>query len=424
MNNNKEVKKHVATIHCSNGLSLIQRKICNALLFHAYDRLLQQEEHEIGVRKLCDYIGYSGNNFAVIKNAIKGLITTIMEWDLTDELTQEQDWTASSILASVRIKGALCFYAYSPRMRELLHSPAVYARINLHVQEKFGSSYGLALYENCIRYKGLSYTKWFEMPIFRKLMGVSETQYLIFRDFKRRVLDKSIAEVNQYSDIQVIPEMKKIGAKVTGIRFKIKPTTIDNENIAQENKTPLETDVKKSELIQKLILVFQMKETVIKELLATYSQEEIWQKIALIEAKQVVGKKVDNLAGFLISALKNDYQKIGSGIKKKVIFFNEIIKKEEESLQRKKAYDQYISTSIDGCFTAFSDDKKIKIINQFVTYLRETKNNLVLDNYLKNGFQSKLVKVPFQQFIQETLKTELKPLMTFAEFEQQILASE
>mgnify|MGYP001954336267 CR=1 FL=1 len=52
------LKKHVAAIHCSNTLSLLQRKISNALLFNAYDKLLDQEEHEITKKLLLEVAGY------------------------------------------------------------------------------------------------------------------------------------------------------------------------------------------------------------------------------------------------------------------------------------------------------------------------------------------------------------------------------
>lgn len=48
---NRELKKHVAIIHSSNKISLLQRKISNALLFNAYDDLLTKDEHEIHVTR-------------------------------------------------------------------------------------------------------------------------------------------------------------------------------------------------------------------------------------------------------------------------------------------------------------------------------------------------------------------------------------
>ena len=42
----RELKKHAATIHCSNSLSLLQRKVSNALLYHAYKEMMTKEEHD------------------------------------------------------------------------------------------------------------------------------------------------------------------------------------------------------------------------------------------------------------------------------------------------------------------------------------------------------------------------------------------
>src|SRR5665213_345220 len=97
----KELKKHAATIHCSNSLSLLQRKVTNALLYHAYKELMLKEEHEITIKQLCKLIAYQGNNHAVIKEALKELLSTVIEWNIVNDKTGHEDWTASSILASV-----------------------------------------------------------------------------------------------------------------------------------------------------------------------------------------------------------------------------------------------------------------------------------------------------------------------------------
>src|SRR5579863_762050 len=75
-----ELKKHAAAIHCSNFLSLLQRKICNALLYHAYRELLLKEEHEITIKQLCKLISYQGNNHAAIKESLRGLLSIVIEW--------------------------------------------------------------------------------------------------------------------------------------------------------------------------------------------------------------------------------------------------------------------------------------------------------------------------------------------------------
>jgi hypothetical protein len=46
------VKKHVAAIHVSGKLTLLQRKLSNVLLLNAYDTLTSQNLHQIDARTL------------------------------------------------------------------------------------------------------------------------------------------------------------------------------------------------------------------------------------------------------------------------------------------------------------------------------------------------------------------------------------
>ncbi|MCD8525480.1 MAG: replication initiation protein [Gammaproteobacteria bacterium] len=215
------LKKHVAAIHCSTGLTLIQRKMSNALLFHAFPNLMTEEEHTITISQICKIIGYNSYNYELIKSSLRALMTTLIEWNVTNEDLQSEDWSASTIISGVRLADNHCTYSYSPHIKRLLSNPSIYGQINLIIQAQFKSSYGLALYENCVRYKGLSSTKWMDYLVFRKLMGVEEGKYHIFRDFKKRVLDRAVLEVNTYSDLSVEYELKTEKRNVKLIRFLI-----------------------------------------------------------------------------------------------------------------------------------------------------------------------------------------------------------
>ncbi len=304
----RELKKHAATIHCSNSLSLLQRKITNALLYHAYPELMIKEEYEITVKQLCKLIGYQGNNHLVIKAALKELLSTVIEWNLINDQTGNEDWTASSILASVSLQGPLCYYAYSPRMKQLLHSPSMFGRIDLFIQSQFRSSYGLALYENCIRYRGLPFTKWMEMNTFRKLMGVPNDKYSIFRDFKKRVLDKAVEEVNTYSDLVVESELQREGRMVTKIRFLLKER-VKRTRIGSLKQDSPQLNNELGSVRDRLEKHYGFSREQTERLLHEYTQEAILKKMDLIEASPNYKKgRVQNLSAYLVSALRFDYQ--------------------------------------------------------------------------------------------------------------------
>jgi plasmid replication initiation protein len=197
--NQIEIKKHINAIHCTNNISLVQRKVFNALLYNAYHDLPKKSQFEIPVKLLSELIGYDSNDRKKLKNSLMGLITTAIEWNVLDSKnTDYSKWTASSIISSAKIENGICTYEFSSMMRELLYHPDVYGRIDMLVMSRFKSGYGLALYENCIRFQGLSNTGWMTLEVFRKLMGLAEGSYPVYCDFKKRVLDIALKEVNQF----------------------------------------------------------------------------------------------------------------------------------------------------------------------------------------------------------------------------------
>ena len=79
------LKKHVGLIHCENKLTLIQRKICNILLFNAIDKINDQDIHAISLRQLCSLVGYNSHDINLIKESLKSLISVVMEWNLLED---------------------------------------------------------------------------------------------------------------------------------------------------------------------------------------------------------------------------------------------------------------------------------------------------------------------------------------------------
>jgi len=366
----KEIKKHAATIHCSNTLTLLQRKITNALLYHAYKELMLKDEHEITVKQLCRLIGYQGNNHAAIKDAFKGLIATVIEWNLINDETGAENWSASSIIASVSLEGPLCYYAYSPRMKQLLHSPSMFGKIDLVIQSRFRSSYGLALYENCIRYRGLPNTKWFDLALFKKLMGVPVGKYTIFRDFKRRVLDKAIEEVNMYSDLVIESECLREGRKVLKVRFKLKERAKKIRLGHQKKIGANSDDLLKTTLMERFSLSKEQAESLLNE----YDHPFIQDKIALIEAsKPFQDGKIKNTAAYLLSALKNNYQpakKKQSEVidLKDATFARELSALKQQAEAIRSDYQVYREKVIEEAVQSLQAVEKDAFMQQFIVY--------------------------------------------------------
>lgn len=405
-----ELKKHAATIHCSNTLSLLQRKISNALLYHAYKELMTKEEHEISVKQLCNLISYNGNNHSVIKDALKGLISTVIEWNVVNDTTGNEDWSASAILSSVSLQGPTCLFAYSPRMKQLLHTPSMFGKINLFIQSRFKSSYGLALYENCIRYRGLPFTKWFDMETFRKIMGVPDDKYTIFRDFKRRVLDKSIEEVNTYSDMFVESEFMKEGRQVVKVRFCLKERAKKTRLGAKADSPETEEEDLSVQVKSQLVNDFGLSIDQIQQVMTEYEVEFIAEKIAVVESsKNFQQGKVLNLAGYFMSALKNNYLPGKTSVNKvaeKGILESrrEVQHKEMKRLieQIREEYTTYREQVIDREIAALSKEAKVLFLEKFQEQATDSINTVLQlqrNKYTRETvFNSPQIKALLRQF--------------------------
>ncbi len=217
------VKKHVNAVHINGELSLLQRKLANALLYHAYPLLPVQDRYEIELSVLCDLVGFDAHDRERLKAALQGLQKTLIQWSVLDEKGRKT-WGSMPLLGSVFIleKEGICRYSYDTFLREKLYNPEIYATINLDIQRQFGSKYALALYENCARFRNTGSTGWIAVEMFRQLLGCDGREhYDDFKQLSQKVIKPAVREVNETSDIEVTPEYKRQSRKVQAVRVKI-----------------------------------------------------------------------------------------------------------------------------------------------------------------------------------------------------------
>lgn len=216
----ERLKKHVAAIHTSGELSLVERKLSNVLLLNAYNDLLTVRTHQIRISALTVILGWDqGKNVTSLRAALRKLASTPIEFNVMGDSVEQ--WSVSAIISFAEIEGGWCTYRYDEEMAKRLFDPVIYATVNLGVQRRFGGSYSLALYENCLRYAKVGSTGWLDLAVLRRLLGATQDYYDDFRRLNNKVIQKAIAEVNAVSDIEIAMELRKSGRTVTSARFLI-----------------------------------------------------------------------------------------------------------------------------------------------------------------------------------------------------------
>ena len=94
------------------------------------------------------------------------------------------------------------------------------------------SIYSVRLYELLVQWKTAKQTPMFELEKFRDQLGVDIEEYKAMCDFKKRVLQVAITEINEKSDIKISYEQVKKGRSIAGFKFKV--LTKDKERKAKQ----------------------------------------------------------------------------------------------------------------------------------------------------------------------------------------------
>ncbi len=420
-----KVKKPVEAIQCTNTFSLLQRKMYNVLLANAAGNLYPEVTHSINMRALCNLMGYRSNDYKTIKQKFRELRRMDIEWDVINE-NGNNVWTNTSPLSLARvIEGeGICQYEFTPSLIPFLDRPAQYAKFSLAIQAKFKSGYGLALYENCERYRNIGYSRSFDIPTFRKLMGVGEKEYLEFFALKRRVISIAIKEVNQYADFDIEGEFEKKGRTITAIKFLIKNKQNELEMLDHLPDSIHHED----KLVEKLKCYFALKQPDIDKYVKKYGREYIDEKVnTILESDSFKKGLIKSMAGYLKTALSEDFQ---VGISSKVIV--ERRRKEREALlttkrmqedklgQLKKAYEYYLSKEIGKLVPKLTETIKQDMFLAFDKYLG---TGVYLEIFYKEGLDNVLVLDRFVEFAKLQYPEILSTMMSFDEYLKQLSAN-
>lgn len=95
------------------------------------------------------------------------------------------------------------------------------------------SVYSVRLYELLIQWKTAVKTPVFELSLFRGQMGLNDGEYKAMCDFKKRVLDLAVNEINEKTDLTVSYTQEKKGRLIHGFKFTVK----QKEKTKKEVKT-------------------------------------------------------------------------------------------------------------------------------------------------------------------------------------------
>ena len=100
------------------------------------------------------------------------------------------------------------------------------------------SKYATRLYELLIAWREVGKVPQIEISTFRNRLGLLENEYTAMSDFKKRVLEPSIKQINEHTDITVTYEQHKKGRIISGFSFKFKQKKQPQIETKRDPNTP------------------------------------------------------------------------------------------------------------------------------------------------------------------------------------------
>lgn len=402
------VKKNVGAIHIEAKLSLVERRLSNALLFNAYENLLLKRKHSIDIKTMSSLIGFNSKNTNELKEALTKLSSTPIKWNSFDDKGREK-WGVSALLASGVIENGVCTYEYSEALAEKLYNPEIYARINLSVQKNISSSYTLVIYETCLRYLGVGSTGLIEIDKLRGLLGVSGSQnYSNFKRLSEKIIRPAIKEINVTTNIFIETEYTRLEQVVTHIRFRVKENP--QLNLLDSD---LGDEVVQNEAYKALLKVGYPK-ALARRWFEEYGEAYIVEKLEITNTAKASGK-VKSVSGFLTKAIEGNYQS-AEVIEKKAVVEAKRKREQRQAIERQierlradiltieRQNRQERSRLVEAHIKSLASDEEASLREAFASQIAIEAN---AGDFRKKGWQSIVNLTAIATFVGARYKLEL-----------------
>ncbi len=397
--------KNSAVIAISNKISLLQRKIFNFLIAHAYSDLAKVDNYKIDIKYLKSIVWFNSKNIIYLKESLKQLMSTVVEFNLLGK--DKESWSATTLLSSVEFSDGKCTYSFSPVLRKKLHQPNIYAKIKLSMMKLFSSKYALCLYEIFIDYHNIWQTPVISLDEFRKLMGIEESQYTEFKRLSLRVIKPALKELNAIGWYKAEVKYQRENRKIVALKFYFK--AIETSKKFTENRKI----IWHQDLQKRLIKDFWLSLRQAQKTINTYPVPYIKESLAIIKIK-IAQKVVKNIPAYTVTVLKNDYSTLQHSKEQSLLWGTEerVWKKEPCSFSMENAKSKTGSLLLHTShsnnlpktekkaqkyFSSLSKEEQQKVIKKFEN--EKITSDILKTLYKKEWLHGTIFKVMFENYI-------------------------
>jgi len=217
-----QVRQHNAITNARHDLSSVQLDIYFMLLSLLRAGDTQNTKYEIGVLQIEEITGRRWN-YQQLRDATAGLIGKVFEIEENDGLLQVSMMSSAKYLKG---KGKIQLTISEDLKPYLVDLKNNFTSFQLYCVLSMSSKYAKWMYVQFSRWKDVGYYS-YELDDLKILLnlkdpkGKTPEQYKQWGQFKDNVLEPSVRQINEYSDINISFQIEKKGKSVHRINFTI-----------------------------------------------------------------------------------------------------------------------------------------------------------------------------------------------------------
>lgn len=219
------VVKDNALIDASFNLSLVEQRLMLLAIVEAREIQDLTPDTPIEIKASSyreQYNTDSSEAYKQLSEATKQLFNR--QFSYIDKYKSDDAITVSRWLNEatyINNKGTVVIYLNRNVISMISRLEANFTKYLLEQVSDFKSQYSIRLYELLIKYKDVGNSKKYTIEEIRSLLGIGVNEYKVLADFKKRVLDLAVKEINDKTDTTIKYDQFKEGRTISHILFKI-----------------------------------------------------------------------------------------------------------------------------------------------------------------------------------------------------------
>jgi plasmid replication initiation protein len=285
--------------------------------------------YEFNIKDILEEFDAGSENYSYLKKQCKQMFIASVDISTSDD----DKFNLRAVFQGISTEnnsGLIKFEVDSLVKPYILDYTKGFTRYHLENILRLSSYYSMQMYEILKSYEKIG-SRNIKIIDLRIMLNLKEKEYPFYANFKQRILLSSQKELKEKTDIYFTFEEIKRGRKIIEIKFNIFPNNqnkiIENNSkeneliIIKNNKNDLEknpetnkNDLEKNILLEgeELDLYNQIIEIGVNKkqallLIKNNDLKNISNNIKYVNNEIKKGKSKDNIAGFLISAIKGNY---------------------------------------------------------------------------------------------------------------------